>query len=110
MIKEEYKKLAKRFDGVFADIGLEHCQILEPNSELYQQRKYYSIEDGITLLWMLGEAEYWLSCYYKNGNCRCDDRFIDEECYKIWRSETGKLKRLIAAIEKYENLNVCIEA
>ena len=52
---------------------------------------------------MYSEASYWLSCYYESGNVRCDDRFIDEDNYKIWVSETGRLKRLIARLCKMED-------
>lgn len=107
MIKEKYKSLVRRFDSVMMDIGCEHLVLGDGKSEVYTRRKYYDVEDGITTDWMWSEATYWLSCYYESGNVRCDDRFIDKDCYKIWVSETGKLKRLIAKLEPLEN--DCIE-
>lgn len=96
-------KIVNRWNGIMNDIGLEYLTIGTKCSELEYQKKYYTIEDGITIGWMLKEARYWLSCYYESGNCRCDDRFESKHCYKIWVSETGRLKRLIAALEKMKN-------
>jgi hypothetical protein len=93
-------KLVKRWNSVMEDIGCEHITINTRLSELESNKAYYQIEDGISIGWMISEAEYWLSCYYESGNVRCDDRFYDEDCYKTWVSETGKLKRLIARLEK----------
>lgn len=92
-------KLVKRWNDVMEDIGCEHITIGTRLSELEHHKAYYCIEDGITVKWMLEEAEYWLSCYFETGNCRCDDRFLDADNYAIWRSETGKLKRLIAKLD-----------
>lgn len=89
------KKLVNRWNSVMNDIGCEHMTIGEALSELEVHKDYYDVVDGISASWMLKEAKYWLSCYYEDGNVRCDDRFYDKDCYKIWVSETGKLKRLI---------------
>lgn len=96
-------KIVKRWDDVMYSIGCEHISINEKLSELESHKDYYGIEEGITIDWMLGEAKYWLSCYYENGNVRCDDRFEDEYAYKTWVSETGKLKRLIAKLEAMDD-------
>ena len=95
-------QIIKRWNSVMYDIGCEHVTIDTRLSELETHKEYYSILDGISIGWMLEEAKYWLSCYYEEGNVRCDDRFYDEDCYKIWLSETGKLKRLIAYLDKME--------
>jgi hypothetical protein len=99
-------KIVKRWNGIAMTIGLEH-EVLptSPDDEVYgseisDERKYYGIAEGVTYDWFKREAEYWLSCYYEVGHCRCDERFEDEECYKTWVSETGKLKRFIAAVKK----------
>lgn len=99
-------KIIRRWNGIANTIGLEH-EVLPTSpdddlrySEISQERKYYRVEEGVTYGWLKEEAEYWLSCYHEEGNCRCDDRFEDEDCYKTWVSETGKLKRFIAAVEK----------
>ena len=109
MIKKEYKKICKRFDDVMWDIGCEFLTLSDGKSEVFSDRRFYNVEHGVTLQWMADEADYWLSCYYESGHCRYEDKHDGKEGYKIWLSETGKLKRLIKAIEKFENLNVCVE-
>jgi hypothetical protein len=97
------QKIINRWNKVMYNIGCEYLTIGENLSELEHQKQYYGVADGISVKWMLKEARYWLSCYYESGNVRCDDRFIDEDNYKIWLSETGMLKRLIARLEKMKN-------
>lgn len=94
------EKVVKRWNSVMYSIGCEHITIGTDLSELEYHKEYYAIPNGISVEWMLDEAKYWLSCYYESGNVRCDDRFIDADNYKIWVSETGKLKRLIAFLGK----------
>ena len=95
------KKLVDRWNSVMSDIGCEHVTINTGYGELEYHKEYYDIEDGISLAWMIQEAKYWLSCYFEAGNVRCDDRFYSSDAYKMWLSETGRLKRLI---EKMENM------
>ena len=97
------EKIVKRWNSVMYDIGCEHVTINTRFSELEDHKAYYSIENGITIGWMFDEASYWLSCYYESGNVRCDDRFIDKDFYKIWVSETGRLKRLIDKLGSMED-------
>lgn len=94
------QKIVNRWNSVMNDICCEHVTIDTRLSELGTHKTYYDVEEGISVGWMINEAEYWLSCYYESGNVRCDDRFIDEDNYKIWVSETGRLKRLIARLEE----------
>ena len=109
MIKKEYQKICKRFDDVMNYICCEFLMISDGKGEVYDDRRHYDVEDGITLKWMHEEADYWLSCYYEEGNVRCDDRHEGKEAYKIWLAETGRLKRLLKAIEKFGDLGVCVE-
>lgn len=102
-MKVNNQKLVKRWDNIMYDIGCEYLTIDTTLSELETQKKYYGVENGITIKWMLKEADYWLSCYYETGHCRCDDRYLGKEEYKIWVSETGKLKRLITALAKMDD-------
>lgn len=102
-MKINNQKIVNRWNNVVNDIGCEYLTIGGSCSELEHQKKYYDVEDGITVFWMLCEASYWLSCYYESGNVRCDDRFLGREEYKTWVSETGKLKRLISVLEKMED-------
>lgn len=102
-MKINNKALVKRWDGLMMDLCLEYLTINDPHYSVLQNEKhYYNIEHGIDTDWMLQEAEYWLSCYYESGHCRCDDRFEGEAEYKTWKSETGRLKRLIATLEKMD--------
>ena len=102
-MKVNNQKLVNRWNDVMNNICCEHITIGTKLSELESQKKYYNVEEGITVAWMLKEAKYWLSCYYETGHCRCDDRFEGKHEYKIWVSETGRLKRLIATLEKMED-------
>lgn len=105
-MKVHNQKLVNRWNGIMNDICLEYLAIGTSLSELEAKKQYYGVEKGITVAWMLKEAKYWLSCYYEAGHCRCDDRFEGETEYKVWVSETGRLKRLIATLEKMENVLV----
>jgi hypothetical protein len=58
---------------------------------------------------MVAEADYWLSCYYESGNVRNDFRFDSADDYKVWLSETGKLKRFIKAYEPFIEEIECTE-
>ena len=101
-------KIVKRWNDLMYILCLEYMEL--PTSgdddlfygEAATNRKYYGIEDGVTYGYFKKELEYWLSCYYENGHCRCDDRFLSKEDYKVWVSETGKLKRFIKTLEKYD--------
>lgn len=101
-------KIVKRWNGLMWTMGLEHEELPTSAdddlfySEAARERKHYGIEDGVTYGYFINELEYWLSCYYEEGHCRCDDRFLSKEDYKVWVSETGKLKRFIKALEKYD--------
>ena len=102
-MKINNKRIVDRWNNVMNSIGCEYLTINSRLSELEDKKEYYNLENGISLEWMLKEAEYWLSCYFESGNCRCDERFEGKEEYKIWVSETGKLKRLIATLKKMED-------
>lgn len=92
-------KIIKRWDRIMSDIGCEHLTIEDSLSEITKIPEHYNVQKGISVAWMTKEAEYWLSCYYESGNVRCDDRADEPE---IWRSETGKLKRLITFLKKFD--------
>lgn len=96
-------KLVNRWNSVMNDIGCEHVTINTRLSELEHHKDYYDVVDGISIGWMYYEASYWLSCYYEAGNVRCDDKEYD---YKTWLNETGKLKLLIAELEKMEDVMI----
>lgn len=106
IIKNE--RVVKRWDNVMYSLCLEHLTFNTSLSEIVYMKGYYGVQNCVTRAWMLAKAEYWLSCYYESGNCRCDDRFLGKEEYKSWRSEVGMLKRLIETLRKCEN-DVIIE-
>lgn len=107
-------KVVKRWNSLMWDIGLEHEELPESAdddlafSEAARERKYYGIANGVTYGYFKKELTYWLSCYYEEGHCRCDDRFLSKEDYKIWVSETGKIRRFIKALEKYDDHELVI--
>ena len=105
-MKVNNEKLVNRWNSVMYDIGGEHITINTRLSELEDHKDYYGTHHGISIKWMIKEAEYWLSCYYESGNVRCDDRHYDKDSYKMWLSETGKLKRLIALLKKQNDIMV----
>lgn len=102
-MKINNQKIVNRWNSVMNNICCEHVTIGTTLSELENHKEYYGVEDGVSIGWMFGEANYWLSCYYESGHCRCDDRFLGTEEYKVWVSETGMLKRLIARLENLED-------
>ena len=102
-MKINNQRIVNRWNNVMNDICCEHVTINTRLSELESHKDYYEVVDGISVGWMIDEAKYWLSCYYECGNVRCDDRFIDKDNYKIWVSETGKLKRLITKLQSMED-------
>ena len=101
-------KIVERWNNIMYTIGLEHEELPTSAdddlffSEIARERKYYGVEGGVSYGYMKHEMEYWLSCYYEPGHCRYEDRLTDKDCYKIWVSETGKLKRFINALSKYD--------
>lgn len=97
------QKLINRWNSVMNDVGCEHVTIDTRLSELESHKEYYGIVDGISVDWMYEEAGYWLSCYYEEGNVRCDDRFYSKDSYKVWLHESGRLKRLCDRLAKMEN-------
>ena len=105
-MKINNEKLVKRWNNVMNDIGCEYLTIGGSLSELDCHKTYYGIEKGISVEWMLKEAKYWLSCYFEDGNVRCDDRKLGEEEYKVLLSESGKLKRLIERLRKESNVMI----
>ena len=88
------------------DIGCEYLTICGGLSELEDSKIHYGVESGITAKWLKKEAKYWLSCYYEDGHCRCDDKQYD---YSTWLSESGKLKRLITRLETLEDNTLIVE-
>lgn len=107
-------KIIKRWNDLMYTLCFEYEELPTSSdddlrfSEVASMRKYYGVEDGVTYGYLKGNLKYWLSCYYEHGHCRYEDRLEDKESYKTWVSETGKLKRFIKALEKYDDDEVVI--
>lgn len=94
------KSALKRYNDIMYDVGYEHSTI---GTSLSENTENWNLRD------MVAEADYVLSCYYEPGHARCEDRHLGKEEYKIWVSETGKLKRFIKAYEPFIEELVCFE-
>lgn len=94
------ERAISRYNDIMWNCGYEHSTI---NTKLSENTENWNLRD------MIAEADYLLSCYYETGNVRCDDRFLGEEEYKIWRSETGMLKRFIDAYKPFVENMICTE-
>lgn len=87
-MKFNEKKAKKRYNDLMECLALEHLTIGTCFSES---------TDGWNIRDMVAEADYQLSCYYESGHVNEEMRRGDEYDRKMWRSETGKLKRFIKA-------------
>lgn len=100
IVKDQYKAIVKRYDDLFNSLALEHLTVTGSLSELADKPSFYGVEDGVTIKWLAKEVEYRLSTYYEYGHCNQD---LKEEDPKAWRSEVGKLKRLLTTLSKMDN-------
>ena len=91
----------RRYNDIMEHIGYEHNTIGTKYSEGTEE---WNLRD------MVAEADYALSCYYEVGHCNEEMRHSEyEDERKMWRSETGKLKRFIEAYEPFIKDMVCAE-
>ena len=87
------KKAIERYNDLMMRLCYEHVTI---GTRFSEGTEDWNIRD------MVAEADYVLSCYYEEGHCNGDMRYSDdEEERKLWRSETGRLKRFINAYEPF---------
>ena len=97
------KSATERYNGIMLGMCADHLTIGIPS--------YSEGTDDWNLRDMVAECDYQLSTYYDPGctnyDMRCSD---DEDERKAWRSETGKLKRFIAAYEPFIRDMVCTES
>ena len=83
------KSAIKRYNGIMQGMGYDHLTI---GTSLSEGTDNWNIRD------MVCECDYQLSMYYDEGNINGELRYSDDESdRKAWASETGKLKRFIAA-------------
>ena len=100
MKKLNMEAALKRYNDIMYDLAYEHSTI---GTKFSENTENWNLRD------MVAEADYLLSCYYEEGHCRCDDRHMSQECYKLWVSETGRLKRFINAYEPFVENMVCAQ-
>lgn len=93
------EKAVKRFNKVMMDLGYEHVTIGTEYSEMY--------DENTTIAKMVEEAEFWLDTYYEEDHAH---GMMKEDNKKLWVSETGKLKRFIAAFKGVEEETPIVEA
>ena len=94
------KSAIKRYNGIMGVIGYEHNTI---NTEFSENTEGWNIRD------MVAECDYVLSCYYEDGHCNAALRYSEyEKDRKMWKSETGKLKRFIESYKPFINDVKCV--
>lgn len=90
----------KKYNSIMESIGYEHLTIGTIFSENTEK---WNLRD------MVAECDYVLSCYYEEGHCNADmKKSSDEMERKMWKSETGKLKRFIERYKPFINDLKCV--
>lgn len=73
--KERFDLAAKYWNELAMGYCIEHEYVIEQNGIYVEDEgkdnKYESISDFV------GEAAYWLSCYFESGHCRHEEEFQD---------------------------------
>lgn len=89
----DIKKAIKRYNGIMNDLAYEHNTI---GTKLSENTENWNIRD------MVAECDYVLSTYYEDGHINGDMRYSDNlEERKMWKNETGRLKRFIETFEPF---------
>lgn len=89
--KKQLESAIKRYNSIMDDLCYEHNTI---GTSLSENTEKWNLRD------MIAECDYTLSTYYESGHINGDMRYSDDEYErKLWRSQTGRLRRFI---EKYE--------
>lgn len=87
------KRAIERYNDIMMRIGYEHNTI---GTHFSENTENWNLRD------LVSEAQYTLDCYYEEGHANGDMRYSDDEYErKLWKSETGKLKRFIDAYEPF---------
>ena len=94
------KTATRRYNDIMYDVGYEHSTI---GTRFSENTEDWNLRD------MVAEADYLLSCYTEPGHLRYEDRLESEECYRMWISEKGKLKRFVDAYEPFVEDMVCAQ-
>lgn len=100
MKKLNIESATKRYNTIMEVLGYEHNTI---GTKFSENTEGWNIRD------MVAECDYALSCYYEPGHANNDMRYSDEpEERKMWKSETGKLKRFIEAYKPFISGLKCV--
>lgn len=95
--EKQFAQAKRKYNEIMNCLCREHLTIGERLSEG---------TENWNLLDMVAECDYQLSTYYEVGHCNEE---LKHEDYKIWRSETGKLKRFIAHWLPYTEGMACTQ-
>ena len=96
-----FETAVKRYNKIMEHIGYEHNTIGTCFSE---NTENWNLRD------MVAEMDYVYSCYFESGHCNGDMRYSDDaDERKMWRSETGKIKRFIDRYKPYIEGMKCSE-
>ncbi|MDD6142150.1 MAG: hypothetical protein PUD16_01470, partial [bacterium] len=94
-------RAVERYNSIMLCVGADHLTIGLSCSE---ETEKWNLRD------MVSECAYILSTYYDHNHSNYDLKADgDAELIKIWRSETGKLRRFIAAYEPFISNLCCAE-
>ena len=87
--RDKMEKAVKRYNSIMNSMGLEHNTIGTRYSESTEN---WNLRD------MVAECDYTLSTYYEDGHANANTR---EQDYKMWKSETTKLRNFIRDYKSY---------
>lgn len=99
--KLNFESAVKRYNKIMEHIGYEHNTIGTCFSE---NTENWNLRD------MVAEMDYVYSCYFESGHYNGDMRYSDDaDERRMWRSETGKIKRFIDRYKPYIEGMKCSE-
>ena len=90
------EKITERYNNIMCSICYEHCTI---GTDFSESTEGWNLRD------MVAECDYTLSTYFECGHANAE---MKQECYKTWKSDTGKLQRFIKAYEPYIDGMKCV--
>ena len=92
MKKLNIERATKRYNDIMYLLCYEHNTI---GTNFSENTENWNLRD------MVAECDYVLSTYFESGHINHDVKYESPEGYKMWVSETGKLKRFINAYEPF---------
>ena len=95
--EKQFAQAKRKYNEIMNLLCREHLTIGEYLSEGTEN---WNLRD------MVAECNFQLSTYYEMGHVNYE---LKQENYKVWLSETGRLKRFIAHWKPYINDMICAE-